>query len=234
MSLAFLIILGLKLWIKKLSEGQHFATTTFLNLVVATVVAVFNSIEGIVIRQCARRELYGTHSKFFKIVARRLSYVFFINMVMTTFFSNLVLFLWNDESDKVLPLNYDGLVTDFFFLFLTNTYMSSIFNYFDLFFGYKLLKRWRVEKTRNRTGYSDEQLNFIFEGHPVDMGLRYGNIMKTLFFTAFISPFVPLGTVFSLFGLLICYWVDKYLLLRRYVVRHELSPFFAKEMVQFA
>lgn len=162
MSLAFLIILGLKLWIKKLSEGQHFATTTFLNLVVATVVAVFNSIEGIVIRQCARRELYGTHSKFFKIVARRLSYVFFINMVMTTFFSNLVLFLWNDESDKVLPLNYDGLVTDFFFLFLTNTYMSSIFNYFDLFFGYKLLKRWRVEKTRNRTGYSDEQLNFIF------------------------------------------------------------------------
>jgi hypothetical protein len=106
--------------------------------------------------------------------------------------------------------------------------MSSIFNYFDLFYGYKLIKRWKLEKNRNRSGYSDEQLNFIFEGHPIDMGLRYGNVMKTLFFTAFISPFVPLGTIFSLLGLLICYWVDKYLLLRRYVVRHELSPHFAK------
>jgi hypothetical protein len=96
MFIAFLIILSLKLWIKLLSEGQHVAITTFLNLAVATVVAVFNSIEGIIIRTCARRELYGTHSKFFRIVARRLSYVFFINMVMTTFFSNLVIFLWND------------------------------------------------------------------------------------------------------------------------------------------
>lgn len=55
MVLAFLIILLLKLWIKNLTQGQHFITTTVLNLVVATVVAIFNSIEGIVIRMCARR-----------------------------------------------------------------------------------------------------------------------------------------------------------------------------------
>jgi hypothetical protein len=92
----------------------------------------------------------------------------------------------------------------------------------------KLYKRYKLEKYRNKNGYSNEEINFIFEGHPVDMGLRYGNIMKTLFFTAFISPFVPLGTVFSAIGLFICYWVDKYLLLNRYVCRHELSPNFAK------
>jgi hypothetical protein len=128
----------------------------------------------------------------------------------------------------VLPLNYDGLVRDFFFLFITNSYISSIFNYFDLFYGVKLFKRKRLEKFRERRGYSSEEINFIFEGHPVDMGLRYGNIMKTLFFTAFISPFVPYGTLFSAIGLFICYWVDKYLLLNRYVCRHELSPNFAK------
>ncbi len=60
------------------------------------------------------------------------------------------------------------------------------------------------------------------------MGLRYGNVMKTLFFTASISPFVPLGTLFSVVGLLICYWVDKYLLIRRYVCRYQLSPHFAR------
>lgn len=63
------------------------------------------------------------------------------------------------------------------------------------------------------------------------MGLRYGNILKTLFFTASISPFVPSGPILSLLGIIICYWVDKYLLLRRYVCRHQLNWNFAKEMV---
>lgn len=52
------------------------------------------------------------------------------------------------------------------------------------------------------------------------MGLRYGNVMKTLFFTGSICPFVPSGPIFSLLGMFICYWVDKYLLLRRYTSRH--------------
>jgi hypothetical protein len=60
------------------------------------------------------------------------------------------------------------------------------------------------------------------------MGLRYGNVMKTLFFTASICPFVPSGAIFSLLGMFICYWVDKYLLLRRYTCRFELAGDFAE------
>ena len=44
MGIAFLTILMLKLWIKTLSLGDRVVTSTFLNLMVATVVAVFNSI----------------------------------------------------------------------------------------------------------------------------------------------------------------------------------------------
>lgn len=55
MFIAFLTILSLKLWIKRISENSHVATSTLLNLLVATVVAIFNSIEGMLIRSCARR-----------------------------------------------------------------------------------------------------------------------------------------------------------------------------------
>jgi hypothetical protein len=55
MGITFLIILFMKKWIKKISTGQHQIFVIFLNLCIATVVAVFNSIEGIVIRACARR-----------------------------------------------------------------------------------------------------------------------------------------------------------------------------------
>jgi uncharacterized membrane protein YwzB len=44
MGLTFLVILGIKKWIKKISTGQHQVFVIFLNLCIATIVAVFNSI----------------------------------------------------------------------------------------------------------------------------------------------------------------------------------------------
>lgn len=38
------------------------------------------------------------------------------------------------------------MMNDFFFLFLTNTYLSSIFNYFDIVWGVRLFNRKREEK----------------------------------------------------------------------------------------
>ena len=94
----FLIILLIKKWIKKIQSEQHPFCVILLNLCVASIVAFFNSVEGIVIRACARRELYPFHSKFFRIIARRLSYVFFVNMVATTFFVNFLFFF--EENTK--------------------------------------------------------------------------------------------------------------------------------------
>ena len=143
----FVAILFFKKWIKKVSTGYHEVFVIFLNLCIATVVAIFNSIEGIVIRAFARKELYPYQSKFFKIVAKRLSYVFFTNMVLTTFFANFLFFFESSEKSKLfLPIDYAGLVNDFFVLFLTNSYMSSIFNYLDIFYGIKLLKRRRITR----------------------------------------------------------------------------------------
>jgi hypothetical protein len=63
------------------------------------------------------------------------------------------------------------------------------------------------------------------------MALRYANINKTVLFTAVVSPFIPIGVPLSIIGLVISYWVDKYLLLRRYVCKNYLSFNLAKRMV---
>jgi len=55
------------------------------------------------------------------------------------------------------------------------------------------------------------------------MSLRYANILKTVLFAASISSFIPLSIPLSILGLIISYWVDKYLLLRRYVVQNQIS-----------
>jgi hypothetical protein len=62
----------------------------------------------------------------------------------------------------LIPIDYTGLVNDFFFLFLTNSYMSSIFNYFDIFYGVKLFKRHKITKDPKNNKFSEDETKFIF------------------------------------------------------------------------
>ena len=54
-------------------------------------------------------------------------------------------------------------------------------------------------------------------------GKRYADIMKTMWFTFLYSPVIPIGTVFSLFGLFLHYWADKYNLINKFTAKENIS-----------
>lgn len=58
--------------------------------------------------------------------------------------SNVVYYFLSDREG--FPLDAAGLMNDFFFLFITNSYIGSIFNLFDIVWGFRLFKRWRTKK----------------------------------------------------------------------------------------
>ena len=58
----------------------------------------------------------------------------------------MYIFLISPKADKLFPINLIGLINDFFFLFVTNSYISSVFAYFDLVYIYKLIKRFIIKK----------------------------------------------------------------------------------------
>lgn len=64
------------------------------------------------------------------------------------------------------------------------------------------------------------------------MALRYANILKNVQFAAAVSPLLPIGIPLCIIGLIIIYWVDKYLLLRRWTCSNFISHVLAKEMVK--
>lgn len=47
-----------------------------------------------------------------------------------------------------------AMLNDYFFLFITNTYLSSIFNYFDIVWGFRLLRRYFEVKKGYRSSLS--------------------------------------------------------------------------------
>lgn len=78
-------------------------------------------------------------------------------MVISTFLANEFIILMRGKDDRLMPIDYKGMVTDFFFLFITNSYLSSIFNVFDLVYGVKLLKRLKLRYFPSKCSYTEEQ-----------------------------------------------------------------------------
>ena len=70
-----------------------------LSLSISTIICIANTSIGIVIRYFARKENNVTQTKFFIRVANKLTNMFAINMILTTFFANII------TSEINYPLN---------------------------------------------------------------------------------------------------------------------------------
>ena len=61
---------------------------------------------------------------------------------------------------------------------------------------------------------------------------RYGDIMKTMWFTFFYGDIIPIGIIFSIMGLSLYYFIDKYNVLRRRTIKESLSKHLSLTMIQ--
>ena len=230
---------GLFLLKKKLKSLEQMTSTSdigeYVSIVVsllgALFVAITNTILGIFIRKFARYEKHKTHTSYFVTVGKRITAALVSNMIVTTTLANVFHSSKLNNWSSFYELSVTGLFYDVFFLFITNSYMSSIFNYFDFVWGFKLYRRYKAIKSGSECKLTQRDAHSLFEGHPVDMALRFANVNKTLIFTGFFIPYIPLGLVFSMIGFVIVYWIDKYLLLRRYVCANRLSFDLPKAML---
>ena len=64
------------------------------------------------------------------------------------------------------------------------------------------------------TPHIQKYVNSIWEGHPLILADNYAYINRILFITTWFGMASPLGTIISLVGLFITYWIDKIFLLR--------------------
>ena len=193
----------------------------------------FNTLLGIMIRHFARKDrTFTTISQYFTLVGNQLTNIFMLNMLATTYFSNLISFWvisYGESTFPHFPLNFLGLIYDFFFLFITNSYMSSVMSYFDFVWGWRLYWRRRMAKELTST---QSEVNNFYEGHPIDLALRYANVNKAILISAAMAPIIPIGLEFTLLALVILYWIDKWLFLRRFVCKHKLNYEFSRSMMR--
>jgi len=72
----------------------------------------------------------------------------------------------------------------------------------------------------------------MFEKPDFDIAKGYSDIMKTMWFTAFYAPVIPMGLIFSIISLICLYWIHKYNVLRRSIIRYNMSAELSIEMTE--
>jgi hypothetical protein len=64
-----------------------------------------------------------------------------------------------------------------------------------------------------------------------NMGKRYAEVIKTVWFTFLYVQIIPLGTVYSLTGMILNYLVDKYVMLNRCSIKDSISSGLSRNMI---
>ena len=64
------------------------------------------------------------------------------------------------------------------------------------------------------------------------IGKRYADIMKTMWFTFFYCPAIPFGTLWSILGILLYYYVDKYNIIFKRTVKENIGQELTIEMIE--
>ena len=85
----------------------------------------------------------------------------------------------------------------------------------------------------NGAEITQEEAHEIFEGTEPDMEIRYGCLVSTILMTAFYAPAMPFVVVLIIIALIINYWTDKYLILRRTALPSYLGSRLKNEMMGY-
>ena len=112
-----------------------------------------------------------------------------------------------------------GLIEEINFIFIVNLFLMPIIDLFiepDVWV--KKFKRHRLYKFL-RTGkgyiYNQRQANQIVEGLDFVISEPYAFTFSTLGAALFYLPIFPLGIIYALISLIICYWTYKWILVSR-------------------
>lgn len=217
-------------------HGQTSTVVKVFSFVSSILLMMINYFIGRAIRTLAEHEKHGTYTGYFTGMATKLNMAQFINAAFTTLVAKIIITtnFNDDKNDFLQQANFyssGGLMESMFFVFITGTISTPVSTFLDPWYYLKIYQRYRASKdTKDLT---QKEAHDIFEGVSVDMSYKYSLVVKSVLLAAFYAPSLPIIIVFSIIGLALIYWVDKYIFLRRTALPFSLGSELAESMIEY-
>lgn len=65
-----------------------------------------------------------------------------------------------------------------------------------------------------------------------DISTAYATVLKNMYVVAFYASVIPIGLVITCFALLSHYWVEKFNISRRRIIKYNYSSEMSREMIE--
>ncbi|KAL4498327.1 hypothetical protein ABPG72_013133 [Tetrahymena utriculariae] len=209
------------------SEIEQFLQDQYNSLMITIAIMVINSgIIGYVFRYLVTIESYNTHTLYNINLAQKLSLALFTNSALITCLISVI------YTENVFGKG--GLIYTIFYYFTIDTLTSVISCFLDYSIIWnKFLKWWYINVQGKKCLMTQKEANELCQLPDHEIEGCYAEIMNTMYITIFYSPAVPLGLFFSLIGIFMYFWVQKYILLRMKSVEKQISVKLSIEMTEY-
>ena len=215
-AISFIIVLLLTLAqerIDKMSFGAKNFSKYAVSLGMTGAISIVNIIFQSILEYLTKLERHMSitdHNLSFSV---KLTVFTFVNSAIVPLISNLFTNL------EDVSINYELLVSNMLMMFLVNSFVSPIMWTFNVTFYIKKWTIWTIESKKNpnmRHNKTQRELNELYEFVDIELAYKYSYISKTLLMTFFYLPVFPLGIVFSICGLFLGFYLEKYNIAYRY------------------
>lgn len=215
-AISFIIVVLLTLAqerIDKMSFGAKNFSKYAVSLGMTGAISIVNIIFQSILECLTKLERHMSitdHNLSFSV---KLTVFTFVNSAIVPLISNLFTNLEN------VSINYELLVSNMLMMFLVNSFVSPIMWTFNITFYIKKWTIWTIESKKNpnmRHNKTQRELNELYEYVDIELAYKYSYIAKTLLMTFFYLPVFPLGIIFSICGLILGFYLEKYNIAYRY------------------
>lgn len=170
--------------------------------------------------------LITDYEKHLSVSSANLSYAlkYTLCMFFTTALMTLIV-------EALIHSNYTGtlgVIEEEHFMFIFNAYLSPIVFMFNPYNFFSWIKR---KIYYGNQYYTQQQANKLMEMPEYSMGKRYAEIIKTIWFTFLYVELLPFGVVYSLTGIILYYFTDKFTLTYNACVKSSVSSELSRTMV---
>lgn len=105
-------------------------------------------------------------------------------------------------------------------MFFINSFFVPLFWLINPSYLYKLYRR---RKNYGKANLTQLEANELMEAKSYMIGKRYAELIEMMWFTYLYSSLIPIGSIITLVGIILYYWVDRYNLLRRSTLKFKIS-----------
>ncbi|EAR96852.2 kinase domain protein (macronuclear) [Tetrahymena thermophila SB210] len=208
-------------------------------ILVSLVVYVLNTILRYLLSYFNQKTYFTLRTDASTNMAGKLAIAYFLNSGIMSFIIDVIVPRFTKENGiqaaRVAIYRTGGLIYNMQYIFVMNAIIIPLMQLIDVSRIFQLYYQWQTDKKLKdyaRSNFTQKQLNDIYSDPASDLVYDYALIISQMYFMAFYSPLIPMGSATTLFTLVLFYLIHKFKLAKHRSLLNNVGSELCVEMTE--